>query len=163
MAIQIFWYIKLMSKKTLKEQIAAGKDYYFNQWRGHEKICPAFGEKVYITEVGWNHIAKHPRRVLVDKLIRIRKLPLAREVLETTNSIQTLRKKGKYWQWGIQAIKGNTRVKIVISSRNKTGTKKILFSVMFKNINRSKQKAIQEHNQRIIREFRKKYPRRLRK
>jgi len=88
---------------------------------------------------------------------------LAREVLETTNSIQTLRKKGKYWQWGIQAIKGNTRVKIVISSRNKTGTKKILFSVMFKNINRSKQKAIQEHNQRIIREFRKKYPRRLRK
>ncbi|MFZ5366350.1 MAG: hypothetical protein ACOZBZ_03570 [Patescibacteria group bacterium] len=56
--------IKLIIKKAQK--------FYFEEWRGHEKICPAFGEKVYVTKIGWRHIAKHPRRKLVDKIIRLK-------------------------------------------------------------------------------------------
>jgi len=142
---------------------AKARNYYFNEWRGNEKICPAFGEKVYVTEVGWRHIAKHPRRVLVDKIIRLKKLPLAREVLETTNNYQSLKKKGKYWFWGLQAIKGDTRIKVVVSSPKKIGSKKVLYSVMFKNIKRKRQKEIERDNKKIVREFRKKYPRKIKR
>ena len=145
-----------MGNKTIKQQINKGKDYYFNKWRGSEKICPAFKEKVYITEIGWKHIAKHPRRTLVDKLIRLRKLPLARKVLETSNTFQSLRKQGRYWQWGIQAVSDHTRVKIVVSSPKKTGSKKVLYSVMFKNISKAEQAKIEKGNKKVIKEFRKK-------
>lgn len=40
---------------SLKSIEKKAKEYYFRQWRGNEKICPAFGEKVYITNLGWNH------------------------------------------------------------------------------------------------------------
>ena len=78
---------------TIGSIINKARDYYFNQWRGGEKICPAFGEKVYVTGLGWRHIAKHLRRLLVDKLIRLRNLRLAREVLEESTTYQTVQHK----------------------------------------------------------------------
>jgi len=142
---------------SLKSIENKARKYYFKKWRGSEKISPVFGEKVYLTKLGWNHIANHPRRVLVDKIIRLKKLPLAREVLETATTYQTFQKRGKYYLYGFQAIKGNTRVKVVVSSKGKGG-KKLLFSVMFKNISRQEQKNIDRHNLKLIREFRRKYP-----
>jgi len=144
---------------TVKSIIKKARKYYFDEWRGNEKICPAFGEKIYVTRLGWNHIVEHPRRSLVDKIIRLKKLPLAREVLETTTTYQTIQKKGKYHLYGLQAIKGNTRIKVVVSSKTKRG-RKVLYSVMFKSIKRQEQRTIDRHNAKIIMEFRKKYPRR---
>lgn len=146
---------------NLKSIISKAKKYYFNEWKGSEKIAPAFGEKVYITKLGWNHIAYHPRRTLVDKIIRLKKLPLAREVLETSNTYQTLQKRGKYYLYGLQAIKGNTRIKVVVSSKGPKG-KKVFYSAMFKSISRQERKNIDRHNQKLIREFRKKHPRKRR-
>lgn len=143
---------------SVKEIIKKAKNYYFNLWRGHEKICPAFGEKVYLTRLGWNHIAHHPRRTLVDKIIRLRKLSLAREVLETATTYQTLKKQKKFYLYGFQAIKEDTRIKVVVASKNE-GSRKVLFSVMFKNISKNKQKRIEEENRVLITQFRKKYPR----
>ena len=144
---------------SLKSIIKKAKKYYFEEWRGREKVCPAFEEKVYLTRVGWNHIAKHRRRNLVDKIIRLRKLPLAREVLETSTTYQTIQKRGNYYLYGFQAIKGNTRIKVVVSSKGKRG-RKILYSVMFKSLKRQKQRKIEQHNRKIIAEFRKRNPRR---
>jgi len=138
--------------------IAKAKDYYFNQWRGHEKISPAFGEKVYLTGVGWRHIAHHPRRLLIDKIIRLKNLGLAREVLETANTYQTINQKGKFILYGITAIKGNKRIKVVVSSKGKTG-RKILFSVMFKGLNKRERQQILEQNEKLITDFRRKNPR----
>lgn len=140
---------------TIKFIIQKARDYYFNRWRGHEKICPAFNEKVYLTKLGWRHIAKHPRRLLVDKLIRLKHLPLAREVLETANTFQTVHQRGSYWYYGFRVIKEDRVVKVVVTSRGRKG-RKVLYSVMFKSISRSRQKAIERHNQKLIARFRRK-------
>ena len=97
------------------------KDYYFNKWRGSEKIIPAFNEVVYVTKLGWNHIAHHPRRKLLDKIMRLKKLELAREVLEKSNTYQTVEVRGKIYYYGIQAIVSDTRVKIVVTSKGING------------------------------------------
>lgn len=85
---------------TVQSIIKRAKDYYFREWKGREKTCPAFGEKVYLTKLGWNHIVHHPRRTLTDKIIRLKKLSLAREILEKATTYQTLQKKGipRYFQ-----------------------------------------------------------------
>lgn len=148
-------YNNLMS--SVKTIIDKAKDYYFNEWKGHEKIAPAFGEKVYLTRIGWNHIAHHPRRSLVDKIIRLKKLELARKVLETSNTYQTVEVRGKIHYFGIQTIVKDTRVKVIVTSKGEKG-KKILYSVMFKNLSRQQQKAIDRQNKKLINEFRKKNP-----
>lgn len=144
---------------SVKTIIGKAKNYYFNVWRGNENICPAFGEKVYITKLGWNHIAHHPRRLLVDKLIRLKNLPLAQKVLETATTYQTLGARGNLYFYGFQAIQGAKMVKVVVTSKGKTG-KKLLYSVMFKSIIRQEQRNIERHNKRIVDEFRKSHPRR---
>lgn len=140
---------------TVRSIINRGHDYYFDQWRGSEKVCPAFGEKVYVTGLGWRHIAKHPRRLLVDKLIRLRNLRLAREVLEESTTYQTVQHKGKYILYGFRAIKGDRIIKVVVSSRGEAG-KKVLYSVMFRSISKQEQRKIIQHNKKIIDKFRRK-------
>ncbi|MFA5935218.1 MAG: hypothetical protein WC827_05035 [Candidatus Paceibacterota bacterium] len=134
------------------------KDYYFNKWRGSEKKIQAFGEIVYVNRIGWNHIVHHPRRSLKDKIIRLKKLELARKVLETSSHYQTVEVRGQFYYYGIQAIVEDTRVKVIITSKGAKG-KKILFSVMFKSISRQQQKIIDKQNDKLINEFRKSNPR----
>lgn len=142
----------------LKLVIDKAKKYYFQEWRGNEKITPAFNEKVLITKLGWNHIVHHPRRKLVDKIIRLKKLRLAREVLETATTYQTLQKRDKFYLYGFQAIKEDTRVKVVVSSKGKDG-KKLFLSAMFKSLSRQERINIDKHNKEIIAEFRRNHPR----
>ncbi|OGY17582.1 MAG: hypothetical protein A2784_00530 [Candidatus Chisholmbacteria bacterium RIFCSPHIGHO2_01_FULL_48_12] len=139
---------------TVKSIIQRAKDYYFNQWRGHEKTSPAFREKVYVTKLGWKHIAKHPRRLLVDKLIRLKHLSLARQVLETANTFQTTHQRGQYWYYGFRVVVDDRVVKIVVTSKGKRG-RKILYSVMFKSLKKSQQKTLERHNQKLTTQFRK--------
>jgi len=141
--------------ESIKPILKKAKDYYFNQWRGHEKECPAFGERVYLTRVGWNHIVYHPRRTLVDKIIRLKKLSLAREILEKATTYQTIQTKGDFCYFGFTAIKGDTRIKVVVSSRGMK-SKKILYSVMFKSLVKQRKKNIDKHNKKIITEFKRK-------
>lgn len=153
--LSLRFFGKLLLVNTVRSIIDRAHDYYFNQWRGSEKVCPAFAEKVYVSGLGWRHIAKHPRRLLVDKLIRLRNLRLAREVLEESTTYQTVQQKGKYILYGFRAIKGDRVIKVVVSSRGKEG-KKILYSVMFKSISRQEQRNIVQHNKKIVDEFRRK-------
>lgn len=37
---------KFLFVNTVRSIINRAHDYYFNQWRGSEKVCPAFGEKI---------------------------------------------------------------------------------------------------------------------
>ena len=140
---------------TISSIIRKAHDYYFTQWRGSEKICPAFGEKVYVTGLGWRHIAKHPRRLLVDKLIRLRNLRLAREVLEESTTYQTVQRNGKYALYGFRAIKGDRVIKVVVSAKD-GGKRRVLYSVMFKSISKQEQRKIIQHNKKIVDEFRRK-------
>ena len=133
------------------------KDYYFNKWHGHEIIIPAFNEIVYVNRIGWNHIVHHPRRTLLDKIMRLRKLELARQVLETSSHYQTVEVRGDFYYYGIQAVVDDTRVKVIVTSKGKNG-KKILYSVMFKSLSRQQQRIIDKQNDKLIKEFRKTNP-----
>ena len=144
-----------MSK--FKDIEAKAKDYYFNKWHGHEIIIPAFGEIVYVNRIGWNHIVHHPRRTLKDKIIRLKKLELARQVLETSSHYQTVEIRKKFYYYGIQAIVGDTRVKVIVTSKGAKG-RKVLYSVMFKSISRQHRKIVDRQNDRLIKEFRKTNP-----
>lgn len=143
----------------VKTIIGRAKKYYFEEWRGNEKICPAFGEKVYITRTGWNHIVHLPRRRLVDKIIRLKNIKVAREILETANTYQTIEKKGPYYRYGLWVVKGDRRFKVVVSSKGRKG-RKILLSFMVSSLTKRQQIKIDKHNKKIIAEFRKKHPRR---
>lgn len=134
------------------------KNYYFDKWRGHEKRIQAFDEIVFVNRIGWNHIVHHPRRTLKDKIIRLKKLELARKVLETSSHYQTMEVRGKFYYYGIQAIMNDTRVKVIVTSKGPKG-KKVLYSVMFKSLSKQKQKIINKQNEKLIKEFRKNNPR----
>lgn len=144
-----------MSK--FKDIETKAKDYYFNKWRGHEVVIPAFKEIVYVNRIGWNHIVHHPRRTLLDKIMRLKKLELARQVLETSSHYQTMEVRGKFYYYGIQAVVGDTRVKVVVTSLGAKG-KKVLYSVMFKSLSRQQQKIIDKQNTKLIKEFRRTNP-----
>lgn len=142
---------------TFKDIETKAKDYYFNKWYGHEKVAPSFGETVYVNRIGWNHIVHHPRHTLKDKIIRLKKLELARQVLESASHYQSVEVRGRFYYYGIQAIVKDTRVKVIITSKEENG-KKILFSVMFKSVSRQQQRIIDRQNERTIKEFRKSNP-----
>ena len=125
---------------SVKKQIEKAKKYYFEEWRGSEKICPAFGEKVFLTRLGWYHIAIHPRRLFVDKLIRLKNLGLARSVLEKSTTFQTQTRRGNIYYYCIRAIEGNKIVKVIVTSKGKKG-KKLLYSVMFKSLKNRKRRG----------------------
>lgn len=153
-------FLDILSTMTkVKTIIDKAKEYYFKEWRGNEKVCPAFGEKVYITRLGWNHIVNIPRRRLVDKIIRLKNLKVAREILETANTYQTTEKKGPYYRYGLWVIKGDRKFKVVVSSKGRKG-RKVLLSFMVSSLTKRQQIKIDRHNKKIIAKFRKKHPRR---
>jgi hypothetical protein len=86
----------------------------------------------------------------------LKKLALARKVLETATTFQTVQIRGKFYYYGIQSIQDDTRVKVVVTSKGKSG-RKILYSVMFKNISRARQRSIDKENKKLIEKFRKKH------
>ncbi len=143
---------------NIRRLIAQAKDYYFNHWRGHENICPAFKEKVYVTRLAWNHICYHPRRLLTDKIIRLKKLSLAKELLDSATSYQTIQKQGQFILYGFRAIKADTVVKVVVSEKENSKRKE-LYSVMFKILKHQQQYKLNKKNDNLIRKFRRENPR----
>jgi len=153
--------LQIIFKKMTKVRIIVqkAKKYYFDEWRGNEKVCPAFGEKVYITRTGWDHIVYSRRRRLVDKIIRLKNLKVAREILESANTYQTIQKKGPYYRYGLWVIRGDRKFKVVVSSKGKKG-RKVFLSFMVSSLTKRQQMKIDKHNKKIIEEFRKNNPRR---
>jgi len=141
---------------TFEEIVTFGKTFY-SKWEKTGSVSPAFKETIKVNRLCWNHIWHKKRHSLEDKLIRTKKLPLAKEILETATTYQTNKIHNDYIYYGITAVKGNTRVKIVVSQR-KTGKTKYLYSVMFKNLERAEQRKTWIHNTKIIEEFRRKNP-----
>lgn len=116
--------------EKLQEQAA---NFYFNKWQGNERICPALGEKVYVTRLGWNHLLNPPKhRGKSDKVERLRIIPLAKKLLETTTTIQEKRRRGQFYFYGIEATMDGTRLRVVVSSKGPKG-KKYFYSVIFLN------------------------------
>lgn len=123
-----------MTAKHKKSKYDKTKDkaynYYFNKWRGNEKITPAFEQKVLITRSGWNHLVNPSRkRTKVEQARRFEILPLARKLLEEAQTFQEHRKDHLGHYFAFVGYLGGRKIKVVIRSKTMQG-QKYFFSVM---------------------------------
>ena len=114
-----------------KSLIAKAKGFYFEEWRGHEKNCPAFSEVVYATRLGWNHVVFNKRHRTKDVVMRLKYLPLAKELLEIATMYQDFRKKGNIYFYGFDAIFKGKRIRVIVTSKGKNG-KKLFLSIIYR-------------------------------
>ncbi len=107
-----------------------GYNYYFNKWRGNEKITPAFGQKVHVTRSGWDHLINPSRkRTKVEQARRFEVLPLARKLLEEAQTFQEHRKDHLGHYFAFVGYLGGRKIKVVVRSKTMQG-QKYFFSVM---------------------------------
>lgn len=116
---------------SIKSVLTKAKDYYFNQWRGKEKICPAFGEKVLVTRLGWNHLVYSKRHKTKDVVMRLRCLSLAREILEKATYYQDYRKVGNLYYYGFDAMIKGKKIRVIVTSNGESG-KKLFLSLIYR-------------------------------
>lgn len=107
----------------IKTVIKKAKRFYFEKWRGKEKVCPAFGEKVCVTRLGWNHIVYNRRHKTKDVVMRLNNLKLAKELLETATLYQDFRKTGNLYYYGFDAVIRGKKIRVIVSSKGKKGMK----------------------------------------
>lgn len=105
--------------------------FYFNEWRGHEKVCPAFGEVVFVTRLGWNHVVFNRRHRTKDVMMRLKYLSLAKELLEVATTYQDFRKRGSNYYYGFDAMLKGKRIRVIITSKGKLG-KKVFLSIIYR-------------------------------
>lgn len=119
-------------KKKSKYDKARNKaySYYFRKWRGHEKITPAFKQKVHITRSGWDHLVNPSRkRTKVEQVLRFEILPLARKLLEEAQTFQEHRKDNLGHYFAFVGYLGGRKIKVVVRSKIFSG-QKYFYSVM---------------------------------
>ena len=66
---------------------------FYKQWMKQKCFCPAFNEYIKITWKGWNHIVGNKnstKRLWADVYRRLKLLPLAREIIENSTTIQNI-------------------------------------------------------------------------
>jgi hypothetical protein len=79
--------------------------------------CPALGEDVYFTEEGFNHLifkTSRKERNRDDQLHRFNSLEKAFVLIAKATIYQEFEKRGSVCFWGIIAILGNRKIKVVI-------------------------------------------------
>jgi len=119
-------------KKVSKFEKAKRKAevFYFNKWKGDEKITPAFGQKVLVTRSGWDHLINPPRkRTKVEQMKRFEVLPLARKLLESAPTFQEHRRDGFGHYFAFTGYIGGRKIKVVVRSKTFKGNK-YFYSVM---------------------------------
>jgi len=114
-----------------KSLIRKAKEFYFYEWKGHEKICPAFKDKVFATRLGWNHVVYNRRHKTKDVVMRLKYLRLAKELLETATLYQDFRKRGNDCFYAFDAIFKGKRVRIIVTSRGEVG-RKLFLSLIYR-------------------------------
>lgn len=122
-----------MGKGKHKSKYKKARDiaeiFYFRKWRGKEKIAPAFSETVYVSRAGWDHIVFQKKRSKAEQLRRLKVLPLAKKLLETSTTFQEHRSSGETNYFALVGYIEKQRIKVVVRSKGKSG-KKFLYSVI---------------------------------
>ncbi len=122
-----------MGKGKHKSKYKTARDkaesFYFKKWRGKEKTAPAFGEIVFVSRAGWDHIVFQKKRSKAEQLRRLEALPSAKKLLETSTTYQEHRNKGGADYFAIVGFIERQRIKIVVRSKARS-SKKFLYSVI---------------------------------
>lgn len=116
-------------KSKYKKARDKAQNFYFKKWRSKEKISPAFKEIIYVSRTGWDHIVFQKKRSKAEQLRRLKALPLAKRLLETSTTYQEHSVKGETQYFALVGYIERQRIKIVVRSKGKN-SKKFLYSVI---------------------------------
>ncbi|MBI2036726.1 hypothetical protein HYT17_03795 [Candidatus Microgenomates bacterium] len=123
-----------MTKGKRKSKYDKARDkaynYYFQRWRGNEKITPAFKQKVRVTRSGWDHLINpFHKRTKAEQTRRFEILPLARKLLEEAQTFQEHRKNQFGHYFAFTGYIGGRKIKVVVRSKT-FQEQKYFYSVM---------------------------------
>ena len=79
----------------------------YSSWRVGPSRCPALNKDVYFTLKGWNHLIRPggmKRRDPKDLHRRLAVLPLAKQIIEKSTTIQNITRKGKTNYFVLEAM-----------------------------------------------------------
>lgn len=121
-----------MGKGSKKSKVEIELDRYSKNYKSWKNVdCPALKTKVHFTNKGWEHLFEGKKRSRAEVLERVRLLPFAKRLLETTTTVQKKRFQNFHQHYTFTAFtEGTMGVKIevvVIEDR-----KKIYFLSVYK-------------------------------
>lgn len=119
---------------------------FYKQWREQPSYSPALKAEIKISRKGWLHISGAfggKKRTLADIYRRLSLLPKAREIIETSTTIQDIKKKNGATFYALEAVieveennkKAFRKVRVVLIEDKKGN--KIFYSVMDKKPKKS--------------------------
>jgi hypothetical protein len=118
-----------MKTKSKLDKIILSSWKFYDGWRKVGSYSPALKEQIKITRFGWNHLLDpKKRRTKIQKIRRLRALPLAKKLIETATTVQEHRSMKNIDYFAFVAEMNGRRIKVVISQKNKTD--KIFLSVI---------------------------------
>lgn len=118
--------------KSKYQKIESKAKIYYENWRKLGSDSPALNEKIYVTRFGWNHILNpRKRRSKVQKIKRLKALPLARKILETATTYQEHRQDKGINYYAFIAEAGGNRIKVAVSAKGR-GPKTFLSVVVLR-------------------------------
>jgi hypothetical protein len=94
---------------------------YYSKWRKTQSYSPALKAKIKISLKGWRHISGatgNKKRALSDITRRFKLLPKAKEIIETSTTIQNVTKKGKRTFYALEAM-------VMVEENNKKALRKV--------------------------------------
>ncbi len=81
---------------------------FYNKWRSEGSYCPALDREICITLKGWNHLmgnGENKKRTIHDKARRFKLIPIAREIIEKSTTIQNIRMQEGRKYYALEAVK----------------------------------------------------------
>lgn len=126
-----------MSIRKVKQE---GWEFY-SKWRIEKTYSPALKSEIKVTLMGWRHISGATgakKRTYADTFRRLKLLPHAKEILETSTTIQNVTVKGKRTFYALEAMimvkedgtRAFRKVRVIVVEDQKKN--KIFYSVMDK-------------------------------
>lgn len=94
---------------------------FYGRWRKTESYSPALKTKIRVSLKGWRHISGatgSKKRALSDIHRRFKLLPKAKEIIETSTTIQNVTKKGKNIFYALEAM-------VMVEENNKKELRKV--------------------------------------
>lgn len=114
---------------------------FYDSWRKVKSFSPALNSEVRISLMGWRHISGATgakKRTINDTYRRLKLLPYAKQIIETSTTIQNITTKGKRIFYALEAMlevkenrkKDLRKIRVILVEDKQKN--KIFYSVMDK-------------------------------
>lgn len=102
-------------RRRRKSKVQKTKEHYFSVYQSWGKVhCPALGKDILFTNWGWDHISQIKKRTRREKIERLKLLPLAKKLLETTTTVQGKRFQDYHDHYEFIALMDGTKIRVLV-------------------------------------------------